>query len=74
MHIHIAFILALASYLIIEHENNQEIQLKFDFERMPSTNDNDSEEYMNEETLPLKMRKLIDKQNKIYYPTKKKPK
>ena len=35
---------------------------------MPCTSDNDSEEYMDDETLPLKMRRLIDQENKQILP------
>ena len=31
---------------------------------MPYTNDNDSKEYMDDENLPLKMRRLIDQESK----------
>ena len=51
-----------------EYEDNQEIQPKFDFERMSCTDDNDSEEYMDDETLPLEMRRLIDQKNKQILP------
>ena len=47
-----------------EHEDDQETQQKFDFERIPCTDDNDSEEYMDDEALPLEMRRLIDQENK----------
>ena len=52
--------ITLARCLNNEHEDNQGIQSKFDFERMPCTNDICSEEYMNYEALPLEMRRLID--------------
>ena len=48
-----------------EHETNQEIQSKFDFERMSCTDDIDSDECMDDETLPLEMRRLIDQENKL---------
>ena len=35
---------------------------------MPCNDDNDSEEFTNDETLPLKMRRLIDQENKQILP------
>ena len=65
MHIHIPFIsLPWAKRLNNEHEDNQEIQSKFDFKRIPCTGDNDSKKYMNDETLPLELRRLIDQESK----------
>ena len=55
-----------------EHEDNQEIQLKFDFERMSCTNDNDSKEYMDDETLPFQMRRLIDQESQQILPHQEK--
>ena len=61
VHIHIPFyFITLARCLNNEHEDNQEIQLEFDFERMSCTNENYSEQDMNDETLPLEMKRLID--------------
>ena len=51
-----------------EHEDNQEIQPTFDFERMPCTDDTGSKKYTNDEALPLKMRRLIDQGNKQVLP------
>ena len=63
-HPYTLYFTTLARYLNNEHEDNQEIQSKIDFERMPCTNDNDSKEYMDDETLPLEMRRLIDQESK----------
>ena len=52
-HLYTLYFITLARCLNNEHENNQEIQLKFNFERMSYTNENDSEEDMDDETLPL---------------------
>ena len=51
-----------------EHEDNQKIQSKFDFERMPCINDTNFEEYMDDEALTLEMRRLIDQENKWILP------
>ena len=51
-----------------EHEDNQEIQSKFDFERMSCIDENHSKEDMNDETLSLEMRRLIDHENKQILP------
>ena len=51
-----------------EHEDNQEIQLKFGFERLSCTNENVFEKDMDDETLPLEMRRLIDQENKQILP------
>ena len=59
--IHIPFyFITLARCLNNEHEDNQEMQLEFDFERKSCTDENDSEKYMDDETLPFEMRRLID--------------
>ena len=69
VYIHIPFhFIPLARCLNNEHEDNQEMQPKFDFERMSYTNDNDSEEYIDDETLPLEMRRLIDQESKQILP------
>ena len=47
-----------------EHEDNQETQPEFDFERIPCTDDTDSKKYMDDEALPLEMRRSIDQENK----------
>ena len=62
------YFITLARCFNNEHEDNQEIQSKFDFERMQCTDDNDSEEYMDNETLPLEMKRLIDQENKQILP------
>ena len=54
------YFITLARCLNNEHEDNQEMQLEFDFERMPCTDDTDSKEYMYDEALHLKIRRLID--------------
>ena len=43
---------------------NQEIQPKFNFERMPCTDDTNSDECIDDEALPLEMRRSIDEENK----------
>ena len=43
------YFITLAKCLNNEYEDNQETQSKFDFERMPCTDDNDSKEYMDDE-------------------------
>ena len=50
------------------------MQPEFDYERMPCTddNDNDFEEYMDDETLPLEMRRLIDQESKQILPHQEK--
>ena len=58
------YFITLARCLNNEHEDNQETQPEFDFERMSCTNDTNFEEYMNDEALPLEMRRLIDQENK----------
>ena len=63
-HPYTLYFITLARCLNNEHEDNQEIQPKFDFERMSSIDENDSEEDMDDETLPLEMRRLIDQENK----------
>ena len=54
------YFITLTRCLNNEHEDNQETQSKFDFERMPCTDNNDFEGYMDDEALPLEMRRLID--------------
>ena len=69
MYIHIPFIfITLARCLNNEHEVNQEKPLKFDFEQMPCIDDNDSEEHMDNETLALEMKRLIDQESKHILP------
>ena len=51
-----------------KHEDNQEINLKFDFERTSYTDEIDSEEDMDDETLSLEMMRLIDYENKQILP------
>ena len=41
---------------------------------MPCTGDNDFKEYMDDETLPLEMKRLIDQESKQILPHKKKSK
>ena len=67
-HPYTLYFIILARCLNNEHENNQEIQLKFDFEQIPCIDDNDFEEYMDDETLPLEMRRLIDQETKQILP------
>ena len=62
------YFITLAKFLNNEHEDNQEIQLKFDFERLSCTNENVFEKDMDDETLPLEMRRLIDQENKQILP------
>ena len=50
------------------HEDYQEIHAKFDFERMSCTNEIDYEDDMDDKTLPLKMMRLIDHENKQILP------
>ena len=69
LHIHIFFpFIALPRCLNNEHKDNQEIHLKLDFERTSCTNEIDSEEYVDDETLPLEMMRLIDNENKQILP------
>ena len=58
----------MARCLNNEHEDNPKIQLKFDFERMSCTDDTNFEEYMDNEALPLEMRRLSDQENKQILP------
>ena len=51
-----------------EHEDNQETQSELDFEKMSCTDENDFEEDMDDDTLPLEMRRLIDQENKQILP------
>ena len=51
-----------------EHKDNQEIQSEFDFETMSSTDENDFDEDMDDEILPLEMRRLVDQENKQILP------
>ena len=44
------------------------MQPEFNFEIMSYTDDNDSKEYIDDETLPLEMRRLIDQENKQILP------
>ena len=62
------YFITLTKCLNNEHEDNQEIQSKFDFERMPCIDYNDSREFMDDETLALEMRRLIDQENKQILP------
>ena len=58
----------MARCLNNEHEDNQETQPKFDLERIPCIDENDFEEDMDDETLLLEMRRLIDHENKQILP------
>ena len=58
------YFITLARCLNNEHEDNQETLLEFDFERMLCTEDNEFKEYMDDEALPLEMRRLIVQENK----------
>ena len=58
------YFITLVRYLNNEHEDNHGTQPKFDFEKMPCTNDIGSKEYMNDKALPLEMRRLINQENK----------
>ena len=58
------YFITLARCLNNELEDNQETQSVLDFERMSCTDDNDFEEYMDDEALPLEMRRLIVQENK----------
>ena len=51
-----------------EHEDSQEIHLKFDFERSSCTNEIDFEKDMDDETLPLEMMRLVNNENKQILP------
>ena len=62
------YFITLARCLNNEHEDNQETQSELDFERMSCTDENDFEEDMDDETLPLEMRRLIDQENKQILP------
>ena len=50
------------------HEDNQEIHLKFDFKRTSCIDEMDSKKDMDDENLPLEMRRLIDHENKQILP------
>ena len=65
------YFITLARCLNNEHVDNQEIQSKFDSERMSCNNENDSEEDIDDETSPLEMRRLIDQENKQILPHKR---
>ena len=65
------YFITLARCLNNKHEDNQELHSKFDFERMLCIDENDSEENMDDETLPFEMRKLIDHENKQILPHQK---
>ena len=67
-HPYTLYCITLAKCLNNEYEDNQELHSKFDFERMLHTDENDSEENMDDETLPLEMRRLIDHENKQFVP------
>ena len=62
------YFITLVRCLNNEHKDNQEIHSKFDFERMLCIEKNDSEEDMDDETLPLEMMRLIDHENKQILP------
>ena len=62
------YFITLAKCLNNEHKDNQEIQSKFNFERMSCTDDIDSDECIDNEALPLEMRRLIDQENKLILP------
>ena len=66
------YFITLARCLNNEHEDNQEIQPEFDFESMPCTDDIDSKECMDDEALPIEMRRLIDQENKKILPYQEK--
>ena len=51
-----------------EHEDNQETQSKFYFERMSCIDDTDFEEYMDDEAFSIEIRRLIDQENKQILP------
>ena len=63
-HPYTLYFITLARCLNNEHEDNQEIKSKFDFERMLCNDENDSEKDIDDETLPLEIRRLIDQENK----------
>ena len=67
-HSYTLYFIILTKCLNNEHEDNQEIQPEFDFERMSYNDENDSEGDMDYETLPLEMRRLIDQKNKQILP------
>ena len=62
------YFITLARCLNNKHEDNHEIQSKSDFERMSCIDENHSKEDMNDETLSLEMRRLIDHENKQILP------
>ena len=68
MHPYTLYFITLARCLNNEQKDNQEIHPKFNFERMSCTDENDSKEDMDDETLPLEMRRLIDHENKQILP------
>ena len=49
-------------------KDNQEIQSKFDFEQMPRINDHDFEKHMDDKTIPLEIKRLIDQESKQILP------
>ena len=56
----------MARCLNNELEDNQETQSELDFERMSCTDDNDFEEYMDDEALPLEVRRLTNQEKNRY--------
>ena len=62
------YFIILASCLNNEHDDNQEMYLKFGFERISCTDEIDLEEDMYNKTLPLEMIRLIDQENKQILP------
>ena len=63
-HPYTLYFITLARCLNNEHDDSQEIQSKFDFERMSCNDENDFGKDMDDETLPLEMKRLIDQENK----------
>ena len=67
-HPYTLYLITLARCLNNEHEDNQEMHPKFDFEKTSCTDEIDSEKDMDNETLPLEMMRLIDHENKQILP------
>ena len=67
-HLYSFYFITLTRCLNNEDDDNQEIQPKFNFKRMSCTNENDSKEDMDDETLPLEIKRLIDQENKQILP------
>ena len=68
VHPYTIYFITLTRCLNNEDDDNQEIQPKFNFKRMSCTNENDSKEDMDDETLPLEIKRLIDQENKQILP------